>query len=117
MNFIMNILNQNEMIRLGYAIQTLIVLQYTLKLMIDINNDVNNRFDSSGYSKITNRPITAVVNKKILCIVKDKLGHNETIESVNVCAKLYSYLKQSCDGKIKESMQAKSVKKCAKKNK
>ena len=81
----------------------------------DINNDVNNRFDTSGYSKNTNRPLTADVNKKILCMMKDKLGYNEMIESVNVCAKLYSYLKQNCDGKIKESMKAKSVKKCTKK--
>ena len=47
--------------------------------------------------------------------MKDELRHDEMIESVNVCAKLYSYLKQNCDGKIKESMKAKGVKKCVKK--
>lgn len=81
----------------------------------DINNDVNNRFDTSGYSENTNRLITAGVNKKKLGMMKDKLGPDEMIESVNVCAKLYSYLRQTCDGKIKESMKAKGVKKCLEK--
>ena len=37
------------------------------------------------------------------------------IESVNVCAKLYSYTKQYFDGKIIECKKAKGTKKCVKK--
>ena len=77
-----------------------------------INNGVNEKFDTSGYSKNTNRPITTGVNKKLLGMMKDELGDDEMIESVNVCAKLYSYASQTSEGEIKENKKAK---KCVKK--
>ena len=82
----------------------------------DINNDVNERFDTSNISKNTNRPITSSINKKVLNMMKDELGDDEMIESVNVCAKLYSFTRQTRDGKVIESSKAKGVKKCIKKN-
>ena len=77
--------------------------------------DVNEQFDTSGYSKNTNRPIATGVNKKLLGMMKDELGDNEIIESVNVCAKLYSYTSQTPRGKILETKKAKGTKKCVKK--
>ena len=82
----------------------------------DINNDVNERFDTSNISKNTNRTITSSINKKVLNMMKDELGDDEMIESVNVCAKLYSFTRQTRDGKVIESSKAKGVKKCIKKN-
>ena len=81
----------------------------------DIESDVNEKFDTSSYSKNTNRPITVGVNKKVLGMMKDELGDNEMIESVNVCAKLYSYTKQDLNGNIIECKKAKGTKKCVKK--
>ena len=81
----------------------------------DIINDVNEKFDTSSYSKNTNRPITVNVNKKVLGMMKDELGDNEMIESVNVCGKLYSYTKQDPNGNIIECKKAKGTKKCVKK--
>ena len=53
--------------------------------------------------------------KKVLNMMKDELGDDEMVESVNVCAKLYSFTKKTPDGKILESTRAKGVKKCVKK--
>ena len=80
----------------------------------DISSDVNERFDTSSYSKSTSRPITTGINKKVLGMMKDELGDNEMIESVNVCAKLYSYTKQYFNGKIIECKKSKGTKKCVK---
>ena len=84
-------------------------------IYVDINNDVNERFDTNNIRKNTNRPITTGVNEKVLHMMKDELGDDEMVESVNVCAKLYSFTKQTPDGKILESTRAKGVKKCVKK--
>ena len=80
----------------------------------DTKSDVNEKFDTSNYSKNTNRPITSGINKKVLGMMKDELGDNEMIESVNICAKLYSYTEQDNDNII-ECKKAKGTKKCVKK--
>ena len=81
----------------------------------DLACDVNERFDTSSYSKDTNRPKAAGVNKKLLRMMKDELRDDEMIESVNMCAKLYSYAKQTPDGKVVKNKKAKGTKKCVKK--
>ena len=80
----------------------------------DTKSDVNEKFDTSNYSKNTNRPITSGINKKVLGMTKDELGDNGMIESVNICAKLYSHTEQDNDNII-ECKKAKSTKKCVKK--
>ena len=80
----------------------------------DTKSDVNEKFDTSNYSKNTNRPITSGINKKVLGMTKDELGDNGMIESVNICAKLYSYTEQDNDNII-ECKKAKSTKKYVKK--
>ena len=92
-----------------------ILLILTNDFYEDISSDVNERFDTSSYSKSTNRPITTGINKKVLGMMKDELGDNEIIENVNVCAKLYSYTKQHFNGKIIECKKSKGTKKCVKK--
>ena len=81
----------------------------------DISDDVNERFDTSNYDKNTNRPIAVGINAKVPGMMKDESENDEMEESVNVCAKLYSYTKQICDDEIKENMKAKGIKKCVKK--
>ena len=55
----------NDKVRLCYTdTDSFIVHDKIDNFYKDINNDVNNRFDTSGYSKNTNRSITAGVNKK-----------------------------------------------------
>ena len=46
--------------------------------------------------------------------MKDETGDKEIIESVNVCAKLYSYISQTNNG-CEEKKKAKGIKKCVKK--
>ena len=40
----------------------------------DIANDVEKRFDTSGYSKDDNRPLPIGKNKKKIGLMKDELG-------------------------------------------
>ena len=54
----------------------------------DISNDLDKWFDTSNYSKNTNRPIKTGVNKKKLGFMKDETTNDEILESVNVCTKM-----------------------------
>ena len=63
----------------------------------DIANDVEARFDTSGYSKTDFRPLPISVNKKVLGLMKDQLGGKIVTEFVALRPKLYSYKK--LDGK------------------
>ena len=40
----------------------------------DIANDVEARFDTSGYSKTDFRPLPIILNKKVIGLMKDKKG-------------------------------------------
>ena len=40
----------------------------------DIANDVEARFDTSGYSKTDFRPLPIGLNKKVIGLMKDELG-------------------------------------------
>ena len=77
----------------------------------DISPDINKWFDTSCYN---DKPISIGKNKKKLGFMKDETGDNEIIESVNVCAKLYSYISQTNNG-CEEKKKAKGIKKCVKK--
>lgn len=74
----------------------------------DIANDVDEWLDTSGYSKEIDRPIAKDKNKKILGIFKDELNEEVVIESTNVRAKLYVFLREdSSKGKVSEKKKAK----------
>ena len=72
----------------------------------DIVDDVQMRFDTSGY--IQDRPLPVGLNKKIIGLMKDKLGGKIMTEFMALRPKLYSYKK--LDGS--EDKKCKGIKKC-----
>ena len=72
----------------------------------DIANDVEKRFDTSNYE--VNRPLRTGKNKKVIRLMKDKLGGGIITEFVALKPKTYSYLTDDC----KENKKAKGTKKC-----
>ena len=74
----------------------------------DIANDVEARFDTSGYSKTNFRPLPIGLNKKVIGLMKDELGGKIMTEFVALRPKLYSYKK--LDGS--EDKKCKGIKKC-----
>ena len=59
----------------------------------DIAKDVEKRFDTSGYSKDENRPLPIGKNKKVIGLMKDKLGEKIMTEFVALREKMYVYRK------------------------
>ena len=57
----------------------------------DIADDVQTRFDTSGY--IPDRPLPVGLNKKVIGLMKDELGGKIITEFVALRPKLYSYKK------------------------
>ena len=74
----------------------------------DIANDVEARFDTSGYSKTDFRPLPIGLNKKVIGFMKDELGGKIMTEIVALKPKLYSYKK--LEGS--EDKKCKGIKKC-----
>ena len=74
----------------------------------DIANDVEARFDTSGYSKTDFRPLPISLNKKVIGLMKDELGGKIMTEFVALRPKLHSYKK--LDGS--EDKKCKGIKKC-----
>ena len=74
----------------------------------DIANDVEARFDTSGYSKTDFRPLPIGLNKKVIGLMKDELGGKIMTEFVALRPKLYSY--RGLDGS--EDKKCKGIKKC-----
>ena len=72
----------------------------------DIASDVESRFDTSNYE--VNRPLPMGKNKKVIGLMKDKLGGKIIMEFVTLRPKTYSFLTE--DGK--EDKKAKGRKKC-----
>ena len=72
----------------------------------DIADDVQTRFDTSGY--IPDRPLPVGLNKKVIGLVKDKLGGKIMTDFMALRSKLYSYKK--LDGS--EDKKCKGIKKC-----
>ena len=74
----------------------------------DIVDDVETRFDTSGYSKTDIRPLPIGLNKKVIGLMKDELGGKIMTEFVALRPKLFSYKK--LDGL--EEKKCKGIKKC-----
>ena len=74
----------------------------------DIANDVEERFDTSGYSKTDFRPLPIGLNKKVIGLMKYKLEDKIMTEFVALRPKLYSYKKLDC----LEDKKCKGIKKC-----
>ena len=73
----------------------------------DIVDDIENRFDTSGYKKGGSRPLKVGVNKKVIGLMKDELGGDIMEEFVALRPKMYAYKVGT-----KESKKCKGVKKC-----
>ena len=87
----------------------------TIDFYKDIASDVENRFDTSNYeantsetSALAHRPLPTGKNKKIIGLMKDKLGGKIITEFVTLRPKTYSFLTD--DGK--EDKKAKGTRKC-----
>ena len=74
----------------------------------DIANDVEARFDTSGYSKTDFRLLPIGLNKKVIGLMKDELGGKIMTEFVGLRPKLYSYKKLDDS----EDKKCKGIKKC-----
>ena len=74
----------------------------------DIANDVEARFDNSGYSKTDLRPLPIDLNKKVIGLMKDELGGKIITEFVALRPKLYFYKKLGGS----EDKKCKGIKKC-----
>ena len=77
---------------------------------VDIADDVQTRFDTSGYCP--NRPLPIGLNKKVIGLMKDEFGGAIMTEFVALRPKLYSYRK--LDGT--KDKKCKGIKKCDYKN-
>ena len=74
----------------------------------DIANDVEARFDTSGYSKTDFKPLPIGLSKKVIGLMKDELGGKIMTEFVALRPKLYSYKKLGGS----EDKKCKGIKKC-----
>ena len=73
-----------------------------------IANDIEAKFDTSGYSTTDFRLLPIGLNKKVIGLMKDKLGGKIMTEFIALRPKLYSYRK--LDGS--EDKKCKEMKKC-----
>ena len=90
----------------------------TEEFYADIANDVQTRFDTSGYipdgycvprtAEWSHRPLPVGLNKKVTGLMKDELGGKIMTEFMALRPKLYSYKK--LDGS--EDKKCKGIKKC-----
>ena len=97
-----------DRVKLAYTdTDSFIIHIFTKDFYTDVSSDVNEWFDTSCYS---NKPLEVGVNKKKPGTMKDETGDNEMIESVNVCAKLYSYAEQTKE--LKKKRKQKVLKMC-----
>ena len=73
----------------------------------DIMNDVESRFDTSGYPNDGLRPLPIGKNKKVIGLMKDELGGEIMKEFISLRPKMYSYRVGSSEPK-----KCKGIKKC-----
>ena len=71
----------------------------------DIAEDVESRFDTSGY--VPDRPLPVGKNKKVIGLMKDELGGKIMKEFISLRPKMYSYRVEELEPK-----KCKGIKKC-----
>ena len=99
-------LKYDEKAKLCYMVtDRFIVYMKTGNIYIDIAEDAETRFDISNYE--LDRPLPKGKNKKLIGLMKDKLGGKIMAKFVGLRAKTYSYLIE--DGS--EDKKAKGTKK------
>ena len=78
----------------------------------DITIDVNEWFDTSGYTEKLNIPLVKGINKKVIGTFKDELNGMTITEFCAPTAKTYSVSHYDENGEIREMKKAKGTKKC-----
>ena len=102
-------------VKLCYTDADSFIMQiFTNDFYADFSSDVNRWFDTSCYSKESNKPLEVGVNEKVPGMMKDETGDDEMIKSVNVCVKLYSHVRRINKGSYNEKKKAKGINKCVK---
>ena len=81
---------------------------FTEDFFEDINNDVERWFDTSNYDCNDKRPLPMGMNKKVIGMLKDKLGGKIMKEFCALRAKTYTYLMDDDS----EKKKAKGIKRC-----
>ena len=74
----------------------------------DISDGVKRWFDTSNYDENDKRPLPIGKNKKVIGLLKDKLGEKIMKEFWVLRAKIYSYLLDD-DSEVKKSKGTKNV--------
>ena len=75
---------------------------------VDITDDAEKRFDTSGYDKKDARPLPIGLNKKVIGLMKDELGGKIMTEFCALRNKMYAYKKMDNS----EGKRCKGIKKC-----
>ena len=97
---------RDEDLKLCYMdTDSLIYSIHTKDFYADIADDVEARFDTSGY--VPDRPLPVGKNKKVIGLMKDELGGEIMREFVNLRPKMYSYKVGNSEPK-----KCKVIKKC-----
>ena len=87
----------------------------------DIANEVESRFDTSGYPNDGSRPLPVGKNKKVIGLMKDELGGEIMKEFISLRPKMYSYTVGSTEPKkckgikkyvVKKTISFEDYKKC-----
>ena len=95
-----------ESLKLCYmATDSLVYKIKTKDFHKDIAEDVEARFDTSGY--VTDRPLPIGKNKKVIGLMKDELGGEIMKEFISLRPKMYSYRVKNSEPK-----KCKGIKKC-----
>ena len=76
----------------------------------DISEDVEARFDTSGY--VPDRPLPTGKNEKVIDLMKDELGGKIMKEFISLRPKMYSYRVDENGGAQSEPRKCKGIKKC-----
>ena len=96
-----------ENLKLCYMDTDSLIYQIKTKdFYADIIDDVEERFDTSGYC--LNRPLLVGMNKKVIGLMKDELGGAIMAEFIALRPKLYSFRKLDRE----EDKKCKGIKKC-----
>ena len=86
---------------------SLVYLIMTEDFYKDINNDVEEKFDTSAYPKDHPSGIKTGVNKKVIGMIKDECNDKQIVEFSGLRAKLYALLMEN----LSESKKCKGIKK------
>ena len=103
------LLKYGENLKLCYMdTDSLVYHNETKDFYVDIAGDIKERFDISRYDKADAGPLPIGLNKKVIGLMKDKLGEKIMTEFVALRPKLYSYRKLNGT----EDKRCKGIKKC-----